>query len=229
MPAINENLKLLRQANGMTQADVADIISVTRQTISSYESGRTQPDLETLKRFAEVYKVDLYDVLYGGNHLQRRLKKVKLAVIIPVAILLFGILAHSVLYWTIDHFFVVNSGTVITPDNISSIETRFALRDLADSISRACSAIFTIGCLAMIYPSITIIHSISYRKILAIFFAIIIAMFACTIPFAVTDEIYEVTDYLLPILNDLIIIPVFLIILSAKFIKQRRRSRGGNN
>ncbi len=30
MPAINENLKLLRQASGMTQADVADAITVIK-------------------------------------------------------------------------------------------------------------------------------------------------------------------------------------------------------
>ena len=70
MPAINENLKLLRNINGMTQAEVAEIISATRQMVSSYESGRTQPDLETLKRIADAYQADIHDVLYGGNRLQ---------------------------------------------------------------------------------------------------------------------------------------------------------------
>ena len=67
MPAINENLKLLRQANGMTQAEVTESISITRQTVSSYESGRTQPDLETLKRLAEALLVIAVTVFSGNT------------------------------------------------------------------------------------------------------------------------------------------------------------------
>ena len=97
MPMINENLKQLRQISGMTQAAVADAISVTRQTVSSYESGRTQPDLETLKRLAEVYGAGLHDVLYGGNRFQRQLRRVKHIIIILTVIMLLGILTHSFL------------------------------------------------------------------------------------------------------------------------------------
>lgn len=39
VPAICDNLKQLRTARGLTQAEVAQRLGVTRQTISSYESG----------------------------------------------------------------------------------------------------------------------------------------------------------------------------------------------
>ena len=84
MPAIHENLKLLRLARGMTQANVADAISVTRQTVSSYESGRTQPDLEALKQLAEVYGADIHDVLYGGNRLRLQLRQIQRIIIIRI-------------------------------------------------------------------------------------------------------------------------------------------------
>lgn len=45
MPSIHENLKQLRRARNLTQEDVADRLGFARQTISSYESGRTQPDV----------------------------------------------------------------------------------------------------------------------------------------------------------------------------------------
>ena len=222
MPTINENLKSLRQASGMTQSEVADIISVARQTVSSYESGRTQPDLETLKRLADVYKVDLHDVLYGGNRLRRRLKLVSRAAIILAAILLLGILTHSVLYLTMNHFFKVTSGMPITAENSSFIETRFAIRIFADAISGICAGVFWIGGLVMLYPAITVVHIISMRRLLIFPMALIIALFAFTVPFAVMDKIFSF-DYILPILNSLIVILLFsLVMFLARFIKRRR-------
>ena len=45
---ISQNLKDLRRLSGLTQEQVAEKVGLTRQAISSYESGRTQPDLDTL-------------------------------------------------------------------------------------------------------------------------------------------------------------------------------------
>ena len=41
---IRENLKRLRTDRGLTQEQLAQRVHLTRQAISSYESGRTQPD-----------------------------------------------------------------------------------------------------------------------------------------------------------------------------------------
>ena len=57
MSTIHENLRQIRSMCGMTQEEAASRIHVTRQAISSYESGRTQPDLDTLKRLADAYGV----------------------------------------------------------------------------------------------------------------------------------------------------------------------------
>jgi transcriptional regulator with XRE-family HTH domain len=222
MPAINENLKLLRNAKGMTQEEVANLISVTRQTISSYESGRTQPNLETLKRLAEVYQADLNDVLYGGNRLQQRMKRVKTAVIILMSIILLGILTHSLLFLTMNSYFKVASGTVLNEDNKAYIDMRFALRDIADTVARICTSILGIGCIAMLYPMITVSHAIKTRKLIILFLLSIMAMFACAIPFAINDKVYHSTDYLMPVWSALP--PVFLLFvvtLLAKFIKRR--------
>ena len=57
MASVAENLKKLRTVKWLTQEDVASQIGLTRQAISSYESGRTQPPLDLLTRFAEIYGV----------------------------------------------------------------------------------------------------------------------------------------------------------------------------
>ena len=222
MPAINENLKLLRKAKGMTQEEVADLISVTRQTVSSYESGRTQPDLEILRRLAEAYQADLNDVLYGGNRLQRRLRKVKIAAIILITIILLGILTHSMLFWIINTYYKVADRTPITADNKAFIDMRLALRSIADSVARISTSLFGIGCIAMLYPAITVVDTIKAWKTVVLFSLTIIAMFACTIPFGVFDKVYSTVDYLLPIWSALPpLLLLFVVTLLAKLYKRR--------
>jgi len=223
MPAINENLRVLRQARRMTQADVAEAISVSRQTVSSYESGRTQPDLETLKRLAAVYQADLHDVLYGGNRLQRLLHRVKIAAIILTAIMLLGILTHSVLYWIMNHLYKFPSGTAVSADSMSVMEMRYSLRFFADRIAVFCTYVFCLGCCVVIYPSIKICHVISFRKLFLSFSSIILAMFVCVIPFATTDDFIWRFEYYFVIWNMLIIVLLFfLVILTTKIIKRRK-------
>ena len=105
MTPIHENLKILRLASGLSQTEVADAINVTRQTVSSYETGRTQPDLETLKRLSELYEADLHDVLYGGNRLQHKIKLIRRVACVISAVLLLSLLAHSALFWVNNTFF----------------------------------------------------------------------------------------------------------------------------
>ena len=57
------DIRRLRFANGeMTQADLADRIGLTRQTIIAIEQGRYSPSLEMAFRIAQVFKVPLDDV-----------------------------------------------------------------------------------------------------------------------------------------------------------------------
>ena len=47
-----ELIREKRIANNYTQYDLAEILKVTRQTISSYETDRTEPDLNTIRTMA---------------------------------------------------------------------------------------------------------------------------------------------------------------------------------
>lgn len=60
---VTNAIRALRFANGeMTQADLADRIGVTRQTIIAIEQGRYSPSLEMAFRIARVFGVPLDDV-----------------------------------------------------------------------------------------------------------------------------------------------------------------------
>ena len=60
---VTNRIRALRFANGeMTQAELADRIGVTRQTLIAIEQGRYSPSLEMAFRIARVFNAALDDV-----------------------------------------------------------------------------------------------------------------------------------------------------------------------
>lgn len=64
-----EKLKTARKKAGYTQEQVAVETKINRNTLASYETARTQPDLETLGILADFYAVSVDWLLgtQGGN------------------------------------------------------------------------------------------------------------------------------------------------------------------
>ena len=52
-------MRSLREKSGLTQDDVAAELHITRQTISSWENGRTQPNYVFLQAYANALSVEL--------------------------------------------------------------------------------------------------------------------------------------------------------------------------
>ncbi|MDH3692556.1 MAG: helix-turn-helix transcriptional regulator [Gammaproteobacteria bacterium] len=62
-PPISNRVRELREQHGtMTQAELGDVIGVTRQTIIAIEQGRYSPSLESAFRIARHFGVGLEDV-----------------------------------------------------------------------------------------------------------------------------------------------------------------------
>jgi putative transcriptional regulator len=60
---VTNSIRALRFAHGeMTQAQLADRIGVTRQTVIAIEQGRYSPSLELAFQIARVFKVPLDEV-----------------------------------------------------------------------------------------------------------------------------------------------------------------------
>ena len=60
---VTNSIRSLRFANGeMTQADLADRIGVTRQTIIAIEQGKYSPSLEVAFQIARAFSVRLDEV-----------------------------------------------------------------------------------------------------------------------------------------------------------------------
>ncbi len=65
MNVVSDSIKKLRKEKGMTQDDLAEKLCVTRQAVSNWEMGKTQPDVDTLTRLAEIFDVSVERIIYG--------------------------------------------------------------------------------------------------------------------------------------------------------------------
>ena len=54
---IYERLKALRKENNYLQKDLADFLSISKSAYGYYEQGRNEPDIQTIVKLAEFYKV----------------------------------------------------------------------------------------------------------------------------------------------------------------------------
>lgn len=72
---INEVIKRLRKNNQLTQEQLAEQLSVSRSAISSWETGRTYPDLDTVVLLSDIFEVSLDDLLKGDRDIVTKITK----------------------------------------------------------------------------------------------------------------------------------------------------------
>ena len=62
-------LKNLREKNNLTQEQLAERVQVTRQAVSRWETGETQPNTDTLKLLSRVFDVSINTLLGSPRQL----------------------------------------------------------------------------------------------------------------------------------------------------------------
>lgn len=68
-----ERLKYLRKSKKLFQKDLANELGLNQKTISNYEKGERQPDLDTLNKIAKYFDVSL-DFLMGTSNIKNPYK-----------------------------------------------------------------------------------------------------------------------------------------------------------
>ena len=74
---LGEKIKLYRESKNMTQAEVAETLGIKPATISKYESGLLEPNIESLKKLSELFEVTI-DELLNDEQDRFDISKVKL-------------------------------------------------------------------------------------------------------------------------------------------------------
>ena len=63
---LNERIRELRVARGLTQVELAERLGVTKQSVSNWENDNIQPSIEMLVKLAHLFSVTT-DYLLGEN------------------------------------------------------------------------------------------------------------------------------------------------------------------
>lgn len=118
METLIQKLIELRKENGFSQADIAEILCVSRQAVCKWENGQSVPNADNLKLLAEIYGVSV-DWMIGRETeclktqaqnreqtekitiLQKYIKKQRRFYLAICALLLMVVIFESVSLWRI--------------------------------------------------------------------------------------------------------------------------------
>ena len=96
MENLSKNLQSQRKLAGLTQEALAQRIGTTRQAVSSWERGITEPDISTLETLASIYAVDINTLISGKptapSYIRFQKPYVRIAICIGVFVALICIL-----------------------------------------------------------------------------------------------------------------------------------------
>lgn len=60
-----KNLKEIRKESGLTQKQVATALNVVESCYANWEQGRTEPNVEMIRKLSVIFKVSI-DELFNG-------------------------------------------------------------------------------------------------------------------------------------------------------------------
>ena len=72
---IGEKIKIARIEIGITQEQAAENLMVSRQTISNWENGKSLPDIVSVIKMSELYRLSLDELLKGDHAMMEKIEK----------------------------------------------------------------------------------------------------------------------------------------------------------
>ena len=194
MAKIHETLRRLRQECGLTQEEVAERVGLTRQAVSGYEAGRTQPGLDILQRLAEIYQVELTDIIYGRTGTDRMRRALKITALVMAAVILAAQLAEALLFWTANRFFAIEPGPVSDAEMLI-VETHFSLIGIGETVGGICYGLFPLCCMALLVLSLFLRRPLAAKTKLLCALGFALASAVVVLPWALTDPVFPPVNY----------------------------------
>lgn len=196
---IHQNLKQCRLRQGLTQEQAAEQLHTTRQTISSYETGRTQPDLDTLTRLAGLYGVSVERLLYGDREEAGRLR-LRRAARIVLAVYLSCLLLCSAARWAVNRWTSIpgltgGHSTTVTDELRPLLELHFALLDGLDAALGAVVLLFQVALLVLLFRNLSLGDPGPLRRRVFLFLILAVGSFAVTVPWGLFDPVSGTGNY----------------------------------
>lgn len=115
---LGDNIKKYRKLNNMSQDELAEKLNVTRQSVSLWETGQTQPSLDNIIAFTKLFDITTDDLLLEANlksverDANKEYKKKQIIILITCFVVI-GVLLATVLMWNFDDSESKNNSEVI--------------------------------------------------------------------------------------------------------------------
>lgn len=224
---IFQNLKQARVRRSLTQEQAAEQLHTTRQTISSYETGRTQPDLDTLLRLAALYDTPVERLLYGDREARKR-RRLHRAAWIVLAVYLAGLALLSAFRLAINLLLAIPgsaSGSVTLTEELRPLwELRFNLGNALDAAFSLWSLFLLVVLLVMLFQDLSLRDPGPLRRRTVLFLLLTAGSFAATIPWGLFDPLFHTGNYRIAAYAGICYsLLVLLIDLSVLVWRKRRR------
>ena len=226
--SIGENLRQLRLEKGLTQAQVAEKVGLTRQALSSYESGRTRPDVQMLLVLCEIYETDLDGILYGRSQALQALRRLRRAAAGLLAVLLTLTLISSSLLFCANRFFPLEEGPQAAGAS-AVFEAHIRLTQAWETIDGLILALAFIGFLVLLVLKWAWKCRVSLKQRLLYVAALGAGLLMLPLPFALSDPVFPPVNYCMtPRLGILYMLFFFGLDLGAELLRAwgaRRRHK----
>ena len=60
-----QNLKEARKSSNFTQKEIASMLNVVESCYANWEQGRTEPNIEMLRKLSNVFKINIDELING--------------------------------------------------------------------------------------------------------------------------------------------------------------------
>lgn len=129
MNNISENLKNLRKENGWTQQELADKLFVTRQAISNWELGKTEPDADMLIKISEITQTNIADIVSAKSEQATSTTKrtIDMVFVMYVLLLIIFMIAKNICIYATE---TINYSGVVTDTIRIRLDIAETLRNL---------------------------------------------------------------------------------------------------
>ncbi|MGL4695667.1 helix-turn-helix transcriptional regulator [Enterococcus larvae] len=74
---ISEQLKKHRKVKQISQEGLAEVVHVSRQTVSNWETGRSYPDLQSLLLLSDYFEVSLDELVRGDVSMMKKTVEIR--------------------------------------------------------------------------------------------------------------------------------------------------------
>lgn len=134
-----------RKAKNLTQEQLAELMNVTRQSISRWESDQTYPEMEKIVRLAEILEVDC-DYLLNQNAEVKSPEKVKKTAITRLLQDLKGKKVILSLYNDVTDYDISNEKCVITDFDGQWMKVEYTRKKKVETKLIPVSSVMSITC-----------------------------------------------------------------------------------